>query len=199
MTDTETIAAYDARVDAYADIVKRDKPDPALIAFIARLPTGGYVLDLGCGPGNASAIMRDNGLRVDPVDASAQMVQLANATHDIGARQADFSEIEAIATYDGVWANFILLHASAADFPVHLGALHHALKPDGILHIGMKLGDGASRDRLGRLYSYYSEEQLATFLGDAGFTVLETLKGEDLGLAGDVEPWIIMVAVRCQA
>lgn len=94
MIDQKTIAAYDERVDAYADITRREKPDPALLTFIARLPAGGYVLDLGCGPANASVVMRDSGLRVDPVDASAEMVRLANATHDIGARQADFRAIE---------------------------------------------------------------------------------------------------------
>lgn len=88
------------------------------------------------------------------------------------------------------------MHASVTEFPIHLSAVHRALKRDGILHIGMKLGDGAVRDRLGRLYSYYSEEQLAMFLTDVGFTVLDIQKGEDLGLAGDVEPWIIMVAIR---
>lgn len=194
MTDRETIAAYDARVETYAGLVERDAPDPALVAFIGRLPAGGFVLDLGCGPAQASATMRDHGLRVDPVDASPEMVRLANETHAIGARVANFDAIEGTAIYDGIWANFSLLHAPPEDFPRYLSALHTALKPRGAFHIGMKLGSGARRDRLGRFYAYYTEAELTGHLETAGFTILDSAKGEDMGLAGDVEPWITLTA-----
>ena len=145
MPDDKTIAAYDLRVDDYVRLTKRTRPHATLTRFIARVPPNGRVLDLGCGPANAAAVMRDHGLRVDAVDASAEMVRLANATHDIGARVATFETIDAVDAYDGVWANFSLLHASPADFPCHLRALHRALVPDGIFHIGMKLGSGEAR------------------------------------------------------
>lgn len=192
MTDRLTIDAYDAQIDAYAELTSRDKPDPVLLAFIERIPSGGYVLDLGCGPANAAAEMRRNGLRVDPVDASAEMVRLANQTHDIGARQATFEEIDVEQMYDGVWANFSLLHASTTDFSRYLAALHRALKPAGSFHIGMKLGNGAARDRLGRHYSYYSKDELSALLNDAGFTIVDTTTGKAQGLAGDIEPWITL-------
>lgn len=194
MTDRETIAAYDARVETYAGLVEQDIPDPALVAFIERVPAGGFVLDLGCGPANASATMRDHGLRVDPVDASPEMVRLANETFGIGARVADFDAIGGEAIYDGIWANFSLLHAPPKDFPRYLSALHTALKPGGAFHIGMKLGSGARRDRLGRYYAYYSQADLTAHLETAGFTVLNSATGEGMGLAGDVEPWITLAA-----
>ena len=78
-------------------------------------------------------------------------------------------------------------------FPGILQRLHRALKPGGIFHIAMKLGDGASRDKFDRLYTYYSQAALQRHLSDAGFTIIETTLGEDLGLAGDVEPWIALV------
>ena len=53
----------------------------------------GLVLDLGCGPGKASALMQKSGLRVDPIDASKEMVKLANNLYDLKARQAEFSDI----------------------------------------------------------------------------------------------------------
>lgn len=192
MTDDRTIAVYDAQVDQYADFVQRLSVEPALLRFIERLNSGDLVLDLGCGPAHSSATLREHGLRVDPVDASAQMVRLANDTFDIAARQAQFSDIDATHLYHGVWANFSLLHARSEDFPGILAALHTALKPSGLLHLGMKLGSGSTRDKLDRYYSYYSEGELREHLRRAGFETLAVVLGEGAGLAGDVEPWIVL-------
>ncbi|MEM6462112.1 MAG: class I SAM-dependent methyltransferase [Pseudomonadota bacterium] len=193
-TDRETISAYDARVADYDKLTRRSKPDPTLIEFIGQVRPGGLVLDLGCGPAASSAVMRDHGLRVDPVDASSAMVELANATHGIGARLADFGDIDAVAVYDGVWANFSLLHARPDAFDQHLRALHRALVPGGIFHIGMKLGQGSNRDSIGRFYAYYTREELSDRLTKSGFSVDGYSLGQARGLAGDVEPWITMTA-----
>lgn len=194
MTDSKTIAVYDSQVDDYAAFAQDHKSDPVLEAFVARLNADDYVLDLGCGPAQSSAMMREHGLRVDPMDASEQMVKLANDTFDIGARQAAFTDVDEVAIYDGIWANFSLLHASAEDFPKILSALRTALKPDGILHLGMKTGAGSKRDKLDRFYSYYSEEELRAHLEGAGFVVVNAEHGEGKGLAGNVEPWIVMLS-----
>jgi SAM-dependent methyltransferase len=194
LADQETIAAYDAQVDAYVGMTKPASPDSLLVAFIGLVRPGGYVLDLGCGPANAAAAMRQGGLTVDAVDASAEMVRIANETHDIGARRATFEDIDTNDTYDGIWANFSLLHAPAEDFPHHLNALHRALRRGGRFHIGMKIGIGAARDRLGRQYTYYSPAELSEHLVAACFVIDHTATGEDLGLAGDVEPWIALTA-----
>ncbi len=194
MIDDETIAAYDNQVEAYADLVGETPPDPLLVIFAEQVEAGGHVLDLGCGPGKEAAELRSRGFSIDAVDASPEMVRLANQTHGIDARQASFDDIEQAEAYDGIWANFSLLHAPAEDFPRHLGALCRALKPGGCFHIAMKLGTGAARDRLGRHYSYYSQPELTELLTQAGFAVEDTSTGEVLGLAGDVEPWIALRA-----
>lgn len=194
MIDDETIAVYNSQVETYARMTERASPDADLLAFIGLVKSGGHILDLGCGPANAAAEMRNHGFEVDAVDASPEMVKLANETHDIGARLAGFDDIDDIDAYDGIWANFSLLHASAEDFPRHLAALSRALKPGGYFHIGMKLGTGSARDRLGRHYSYYSQSELSEHLNTAGLAVIDASTGEVLGLAGDVEPWIVLRA-----
>ncbi|MCP4319572.1 MAG: class I SAM-dependent methyltransferase [Hyphomicrobiales bacterium] len=194
MTDHKTIAAYDARVEDYVKLTQRTKPDPTLLGFIARVIPGGCVLDLGCGPAASSVVMRDHGLRVDPVDASPEMVSLANGTHNIGARLANFHDIDDESTYDGIWANFSLLHARPDEFPILLKALHRALVTGGVFHIGMKLGQGAKRDSLDRFYAYYSQDELSAYLVQSGFCVDGFALGEAPGLAGDIEPWITMTA-----
>ena len=194
MTDQKTISAYDSQVDNYVEIIKQQPVDNTLLDFIARFEADDYVLDLGCGPAMSSATMREHGLRVDPTDASKEMVKLANATFDIGARQAQFSDIDESDVYDGVWANFSLLHASVEDFPNILVALHQALKPKGLLHLGMKIGQGAIRDKYDRYYSYYSQDELVEHLTKAGFIVENVELGEALGMAGDMEPWIAVTS-----
>ena len=194
--DRETIAVYDARVSEYAAVFERSEIDPDLVRFMKHLPAEGHVLDLGCGPAQASAVMRDNGFRVDPVDASPGMVALANETHDIHARLATFDDLTAVAAYDGVWANFSLLHARRERFAVHIAAIHTALKPAGVFHIGMKTGEGERRDHLGRRYCYFSEAELRVILEAGGFSVFATSKGRDKGLAGSVDPWITLLSRR---
>ena len=194
MTDRKTIQAYDAQVDNYISLTERQEPDPVLIAFIGRVRPGGLVLDLGCGPAQASVVMKQEGLQVDPVDASAEMVRVANDRYDIGARQLLFDELGGPAIYDGVWANFSLLHASREALPEHLKTLFSVMRPAAILHLGMKMGTGSRRDSLDRLYSYYTEQELVDHLTDNGFSVLDRQTGEALGLAGDVEPWITLTA-----
>ena len=109
-----------------------------------------------------------------------------------------FDDIDAEAAYDGVWANFSLLHAPRADLPRHLAALHRALRPDGLLHIGMKIGTGEGRDRLGRLYTYVTVDELRALVEEAGFDVLTTDEGDERGLAGTVDPYVTLCARRAE-
>ncbi|MBT5929178.1 MAG: class I SAM-dependent methyltransferase [Rhodobacteraceae bacterium] len=195
MTDKETLRVYDAKAADYAKLIGSDtKENPYLERFIARLPTGGRVLDLGCGPGLAATRMANAGLQVDAMDGSAEMVAMA-AQHDgVTAWQATFDQITGTDIYDGIWANFCLLHASKEAMPHHLAAMVTALKPGGAFHIGMKLGSGSQRDAIGRLYSYYSEPELITLLGAAGLTAGETDHGRTVGLDGTEADWIVVAA-----
>ncbi|WP_233495441.1 class I SAM-dependent DNA methyltransferase [Rhodosalinus halophilus] len=194
-TDKETLGVYDARAEHYAEVTSGIREDPDLAAFIAAMPKGGRVLDLGCGPGLAAEVMAQAGLTVDATDASAEMVRLAAARPGVSAWQAHFDEIAGEAIYDGVWANFSLLHADRAAMPRHLAALARALRPSGRLHVGLKTGTGTRRDSLGRLYTYYTEDELEALLQAAGFTVIARRSGRDPGLDGEMADWVTMAAL----
>ena len=194
MVDERTIAFYDSAADRYDNLTKSGAPDADLLAFMALLPDGARVLDLGCGPARASVHMRAAGFRPDPVDASKGMVTLANEAHDIGARLMTFDELNAVGIYDAVWANFSLLHAPRADLPRHLVAIATALKPDGVFHIGMKTGTGEERDSIDRKYTYVTVAELADLISDAGMTVIATREGRDKGCAGTLDDFVIMRA-----
>ncbi|MHA6263155.1 class I SAM-dependent DNA methyltransferase [Arenibacterium sp. CAU 1754] len=193
MSDPDTIRIYDARADDYARMTDdHNTRDPHLAAFIATCPSGGRVLDLGCGPGTSAAEMAKAGLVVDAVDASVEMVAMAARHPGVSARQATFDQIHASAEYDGVWANFSLLHAPRDAFPGHLAAIHRALKPGGVFYLGLKLGKGEARDQIGRFYTYYTEQQLETLLTRAGFTITNRIHGAGPGLDGTLSDWILV-------
>ncbi|MCR9108132.1 class I SAM-dependent methyltransferase [Marivita sp. XM-24bin2] len=194
MTDRETIAVYDARAGDYAKLEPSDIPSETLAMFIEALPDGARVLDLGCGPGTSARHMVRAGCVVDAVDASAEMIRLASAIDGVTARQAHFDDISGTAVYDGVWANFSLLHAPRAQMPDHLAAIHEALKPGGLFHIAVKEGSGEARDSINRLYTYYTEAELTDLLQTAGFSVGPYRRGRDKGLSGEDADWISVTA-----
>ena len=196
MSDEETIEVYNQRAEAYRALIQTDDVDPHLLAFMNLLEPNSYVLDLGCGPALSSSIMVKNGLRVDPVDASAEMVKLANASFHVNARQATFAEIDGEDIYDGIWASFCLLHANREALPTILQALHKSLKLNGVMHLTMKLGEGARRDGIGRFYTYYTEPELVAHLQAANFTITATEQGEAKSFTSKLEPWIMLRSVK---
>ena len=143
--------------------------------------------------------MRDAGLDAEAWDATPAMVHHARERHGIEARLARFEDLDAENLYDGIWANFSLLHAPRAALPGHLAAIAHALRPGGRLHLGMKTGEGEGRDALGRFYAYYRVEELRGLLRAAGLAPLAHREGVADGFTDAPEPFVIWTAERPRA
>lgn len=194
MADEETVSVYDTRADDYADMVASTEVDEHLVAFMDELPSGGHVLDLGCGPGHAAATMTAAGFDVDAWDASEGMVRLAADTSGVRIERRDFDSLDAVDAYDGIFANFSLLHARKAEMPDLLGRIARALRPGGVLHLALKTGTGERRDAIGRFYSYYEESELEGLLTRSGLGIASRATGSGRGLDGSDASWIIVRA-----
>ncbi|WP_425098096.1 class I SAM-dependent methyltransferase [Tropicibacter sp. S64] len=196
MTDRITLDVYDLRAAEYAEVTASEGPDATLQRFIDALPPGARVLDLGCGPGTSAAYMAQSGLRPEAWDASSGMVALAEKHPGVTARLSSFDDLTEIdaASFDGVWANFSLLHAPRKALPRHLREIARILRPGGLFHIAVKEGTGERRDRIGRLYSYYTEGDLTRLLKDAGLSPGAYERGRDRGLDGSLSDWISVTA-----
>lgn len=195
MSDEETLRVYDARAEEYAtSFCGQETIDAQLQSFLDALPEKADLLDLGCGPGRSAMLMAQAGHTVLATDASAEMIRIAAAHPGVTARQAVFDDISGRALFDGVWANFSLLHAPPEDLPRHLEAIATALRTGGIFHIGMKTGRGQRRDPIGRLYTYVGASELRDLLKDAGLTPFAEWDGASKGLAGTEDPYIIVQA-----
>lgn len=194
--DTETIKYYDKSAESYLDKVCKTYPDSDLLSFINSIKSGGTVLDLGCGPGNSSAMMQSAGLNVQASDCSQKMVDIAKNKFNVDAIKAEFKELSEIDLYDGVWANFSLLHAPRSEMLSNLKKINRSLKKKGYLHIGLKIGNGEKRDTLGRQYTYYQPKELKSLLISAGFTINTIRLDMDgaISMTGMIEPFMIVTA-----
>lgn len=194
MTDKKTLSAYAAKAKEYAERFTSAKPDLHLAAFMLAVPNEGRVLDLGCGTGRSTAFMKQAGFKVDALDASPEMAEIARSENGVEVTVGGFDTLEAQGVYDGIYANFSLLHATKTEMPEHLARVSKALVPGGFFHIGLKTGTGEKRDALGRFYAYYTDAEITGLMEDAGFVVIERSFGADEGLDGTVAPWIILLA-----
>ena len=190
--DQTTLAVYQSRADDYQQMT--DTLDHSeLSTLMDQLPAGGRVLDAGAGPGHHARMMSEAGFEVialEPVAEYADLIEGAGVT----TVRAGFDWITQSAEFDGVWASFSLLHVSRDAFLGYLQNIRTALKPDGILVLGMKTGEGEARDKLGRYYCFYTEAELIAALEAAAFKVISKKSGKAEGLAGTHDPFIYLGA-----
>nr|QQZ51908.1 class I SAM-dependent methyltransferase [Phenylobacterium glaciei] len=124
---------------------------PRLTAFLAALPAGAHILDLGCGGGQDSQVMLAQGFEVTPIDGSAGLARIASDRLGRPVRVQLFEDLEDEAVFDGIWANASLLHVPTVGLPRALSRVRRALKPGGLFHATYKAGDGAAAIRSGAI------------------------------------------------
>jgi SAM-dependent methyltransferase len=164
--DEETLQFYRSNAQSYANWAKA--PSVRLIDFLALLPPGGSILELGCGAGNHSAVMLEAGFQVRPTDGSPEMADIASRRLGHPVEAMLFHELNEQEAYDGVWASACLLHVPREELAGILSRIRRALKPAGVFYASFKIGHGDGRDNLGRYYNYPSPEWLQATYTAAG-------------------------------
>jgi SAM-dependent methyltransferase len=193
LVDEATLRFYRENAPAYAlrEIAKHAR----LTRFLALLPAGATILELGCGAGAASAEMLAKGFDVRPSDGSPEMV--AEAARRLG-RPVDtllFHDLDKVETYDGVWANACLLHVPRDELAHVLTLIWRALKPGGHFYASYKTGAADGRDSLDRYYNYPSPDWLrATYAMAGSWNSLSIETGEVRGFDDKWAPMLFVVA-----
>jgi SAM-dependent methyltransferase len=165
--DEQTLQFYRGNAEAYAgrEITSRQAK---LTAFLAQLPPGAYILELGCGAGGDTAEMLERGFDVRPTDGSPEMADIASKHLGRTVETLLFHDLDEVATYDAVWANACLLHVPRPELADVLARIWRALKPAGFFFASYKAGDADGRDTLHRYYNYPSQDWLRATYAEAG-------------------------------
>ena len=171
--DRDTVSFYDNTAEDYAEFSVEQAEHPKLTAFLAALPEGARVLDLGCGIGWAAAEIGAEGHRVEAWDASSGLAAVAKARYGVDVRIADFVTLSLRQRFDAIWCHFALQHASRGERPAIFERLHTALRPGGLLYVGVQKGPMDWRDDLGRLYCPFTEDDMRDLLEQAGFSEID--------------------------
>lgn len=155
-----TISHYDANARAYFEQTRDVDMAPLYEPFLAWVPTGGAILDAGCGSGRDARAFRERGYRVTAVDASSELARLAEAHTGLAVHVQRLEELNWRDRFDGIWACASLLHLAAGELPAAFQRLGRALKPGGVLYASFKYGQG-DHQREGRHFTDLNEARLA--------------------------------------
>jgi len=195
MTETATtIATYDHIATEYAARPGlAELMDATRRRFAARLAPGARVLDVGCGPAHDTVALRELGLDVVGLDRSRGMLAQARV---LGSRPLLLGDMRRLpvraAALDGLWVCASFLHIPIRDAPAVLREFHRALRPGGVLFIGVKQGDGERwvehQSGRRRFFIFYEEARLDALLSAAGFAICESWADPDA--YGRPEAWI---------
>lgn len=145
-------ASYDAVAQAYAqtffDELARKPFDRALLDGLASAcPSGGTILDVGCGPGQVARYLSERGVEAAGCDLSPAMVEvaarlnpgLAFTVEDMRAMQRPAGSVWGIAAF------YSIIHIPRAEVPLVLEEFARVLAPDGALLLAVHGGAGVIR------------------------------------------------------
>ncbi len=172
MTCQRTRQTYDALAARYA--ARPVYPlERELATFLAQVPSGGQILDLGCGPGQYARRMAAQGYCVLGLDLSWGMLVEAQRADSPPLLQGDICRLPVRdSTLDGCFASASLLHLPRARVPGVLEEVRRTLRAGGTLYLGLKLGTGEAwvKEAEGaRFFVYHRPEELDALVEAAGF------------------------------
>lgn len=180
-----TIDYYDKNADSYYWATVAVDLDALRKKFASYLPAEASVIDMGCGSGRDVMAFDNMGHRAVGLDASKELVKLAQERLEIRAFTGDMSTYRASEPYDGIWCCASLIHLNDEEKAKFFRNLERNLKPGGVIYISVKEGIETGVDKDGRYYSNCSEDELREYLQSAGCEVTDVVITEDaMGRAG---------------
>lgn len=153
--------------------------------LLSRLPRGAHILDIGCGSGVKSAYMVSRGFRVTGIDTSEGLLTIARReVPEADFKKFSMTELDAFeGDFDAVFAQASLLHIPRKDVAPVVRNMVVKTKPNGLVYLAVKEVhpdkpiEGVVKEHdygyeYERFFSYFTMEELESYLRDAGSTVL---------------------------
>ncbi|GAA2718927.1 MULTISPECIES: class I SAM-dependent methyltransferase [Streptomyces] len=176
-----TVDAYDAVAVRYAafvrdalDTLPLDRAILAAFADLVRAAGGGPVAELGCGPGQTTAHLRDLGLDAFGVDLSPVMIGLAREAYpDLRFEVGSMDDLDlADGTLSGIASWYSVIHTPPHDLPAYLAEFRRVLAPGGHLLLAFFESEGDPVTAFGHKVTTayrWPVDELARLTRDAGF------------------------------
>lgn len=192
MKDQPTLDFYAREAEAYA---ARHAVSEELAPFLALVPAGGRILELGCGGGRDSEAMLAAGYDATPTDGSPELARQAEKRLGRQVEVLLFEDIDFVDEFEGVWANACLLHVPKPSLPAIFEKIRRALRAGGVVYASFKTGGAETVDRFGRYYNYPDEAFLIEAIG-AGWSSVETAQRAGTGYYNLPADWLQVTAVK---
>jgi SAM-dependent methyltransferase len=157
------------------------------VDFLAYIPQGGRILDVGFGSGRDLAYFSKQGYLAHGIDLVEEFVLRARK-EGLSAKLGNFHDLPFKEEFDGIWACASLLHSD--NLPLAFENLSRALKVGGVFYLSMKYGKGKGMDGE-RFYQYVDEEMLISLAKNSGLTVEKITKTEDA--LGRSQVWLNVI------
>ena len=188
---------YNTNAEKYCEQTVELDMSSLYAEFVPRLPTGGAILDAGCGPGRDAKAFADMGFKVTAFDGSQEMVRCARQRTGLPVVLQLFHQVSEIEEYDGIWACASLLHVPFDDLNLVLSTLNRSLKPGGIFYLSFGHGEG-TKDGGERQFTNLTEEALEALVSQIDRLVVESSwVTEDLRDGWD-KKWLNAILVKAQ-
>lgn len=150
--------------------------------FLEYLPENGYILDFGCGSGRDTKYFKEKGYKIEAIDGSEELCQIASEYSGIKVECMLFQDLNENDQYDGIWACASILHLSKTEMKDVLKKMIRSLKKNGIIYTSFKYGEfeGMKNDRY---FSDFTEKIFQEY-----FINIEGVELEKQWVTADVRP-----------
>jgi SAM-dependent methyltransferase len=187
-------SSYDQVAAAYVEHIYDElagKPaDRDLLNRFATILRGrGVVCDLGCGPGQVGRYLWDRGVDVIGVDLSPGMLAEARRLNPgIAYRQGNMLALDVPdESWAGIVAFYSIIHIPRPDAVRAMREMARALAPGGALLLAFHVGDDELLETdawgvpVALSYWFYTADEMAGYLREAGLIVAEIIEREPYG------------------
>jgi len=137
------VASYDANAPDREEVGEPDWRDEIRDDFVARLPEGARVLEIGAGVGYTAKWFLDQGIDIVATDLSPANIELCRAK-GVPAEVRDMADLGFTdGSFDGVWAASCLMHVPIADLDTVFAEVNRVLGEGGLFWAGTWGGENA--------------------------------------------------------
>ncbi|MFW9935538.1 MAG: class I SAM-dependent methyltransferase [Candidatus Thorarchaeota archaeon] len=177
----------------YNEIRNREKNFPELDYLTTLLPSGGHILDAGCGAGEPVAkYLVEHGFQVTGIDVSPRILGLAKQQVPEGEfLEGDMAQLTfPDESFDGVVSLYALWHISKEKHELVFQNFYRVLKPGGILFFNTGIHAMEGTNNFLGVTMYWSSPAPKTTLALVKAAGLKIIRDEILVRGGETQYWI---------